>query len=120
MQALVNDYFFISTEQKTGRIDCFKEGMYRMQPMTRSEFLTTFCCMIRDEKGNDDDPSLSTEKPTSSNSESSTPGSTSQTVNSDENDESVVDSTQDIEVIFRNLGISFRMKTYILIPFVFI
>ena len=43
-----------------------------------------------------------------------------QTINSDENDEPVVDSIQDIEVIFRNPGISFWLKTYVLIPFVLI
>ncbi|CAB4491489.1 unnamed protein product [Rhizophagus irregularis] len=53
-----------------------------------------------DEKGNDDDPSLSNESSTSSNSGSSISGSTPQTINSDENCEPVVDSTvstQDIE-----------------------
>ncbi|CAG8450003.1 7416_t:CDS:10 [Rhizophagus irregularis] len=49
-----------------------------------------------DEKGNDDDPSLSNESSTSSNS-GSISGSTPQTINSDENCEPVVDSTQDIE-----------------------
>ncbi|CAG8597771.1 5057_t:CDS:10 [Ambispora leptoticha] len=50
-----------------------------------------------DEKGNDDDPSLSNESSTSSNSGSSISGSTPQTINSDENCDPVVDSTQDIE-----------------------
>ena len=50
-----------------------------------------------DEKRNDDDPSLSNKSSTSSNSGSSISGSTPQTINSDENCEPVVDSTQDIE-----------------------